>query len=95
MPNDNQKWVSIDITSLVNFGDRITVGGDESGKEGLVTGFIGKTRENVVVQFDDRSNQSVTVRKELVTQIKRRESFIENSSSPKKVGRFRSKSRYR
>ncbi|HBX26788.1 MAG TPA: hypothetical protein DEF72_05065 [Gammaproteobacteria bacterium] len=95
MPNDNQKWVTIDVTSLVNFGDRVMVGGDEAGKEGLVTGFIGKAREIVVVQFDDRPNQSVTVRKELVTQIKRRESFIENSSSSKKVGRFRSKSKYR
>ena len=49
MANDNQNWVSIDVTSLVNFGDRITVGGAESGKEGLVTGFIGKAREIVVV----------------------------------------------
>jgi len=95
MANDNQNWVSIDVTSLVNFGDRITVGGAEAGKEGLVTGFIGKTRETVVVQFDDSPNQSVTIKKELVTQIKRREMFIESAGSPKKAGRLRSKRRFR
>jgi len=95
MANDDQKWVSIDLTSLVSFGDRITVGGIESGKAGLVTGFIGKKRETIVVQFDDSPNQSVTVKKELVTQIKRREIFSESSSSSKKAGRFRSKSKYR
>lgn len=95
MPNDNQKWVSIDLASLVNFGDRVTVGGAESGKEGLVTGFIGKTRETVVVQFDDSPNQSVTINKKLFTQIKRREMFIESAGSSKKAGRLRSKRRFR
>ena len=63
MANDKQNWVSIDVTSLVNFGDRITVGGAEASKEGLVTGFIGKARETVVVQFDDNPSQSVTIKK--------------------------------
>lgn len=95
MLNDNQKWVSIDLTSLVNFGDRITVGGAESGREGLVTGFIGKARETIVVQFDNNPSESVTIKKERVTELKRREIFIESSTNTKKAGRLRSKSKYR
>ncbi|NCW09541.1 MAG: hypothetical protein EBW40_07310 [Gammaproteobacteria bacterium] len=95
MANDKQNWVSIDVTSLVNFGDRITVGGAEAGKEGLVTGFIGKARETVVVQFDDNPSQSVTIKKELISELKRRDIFIESDSNPKKAGRLRSKRRFR
>jgi hypothetical protein len=95
MPDDNQKWVSIDLASLVNFGDRITIGGAESGREGLVTGFIGKTRETIVVQFDNNPSESVTIKKERVTELKRREIFIESSTNTKKAGRLRSKSKYR
>jgi hypothetical protein len=95
MANDNQNWVSIDVTSLVNFGDRITVGSAESGKEGLVTGFIGKARETVVVQFDDNPSQSVTIKRELVTALKRRDIFMESDGNPKKAGRLRSKRRFR
>jgi hypothetical protein len=95
MLNDNQKWVSIDLTSLVNFGDRITIGGAESGREGLVTGFIGKARETIVVQFDNNPSESVTIKKERVTELKRREIFIESSTNTKKAGRLRSKSKYR
>ena len=95
MPDDNQKWVSIDLTSLVNFGDRITVGCAESSKEGLVTGFIGKARETIVVQFDNNPSESVTIKKERVTELKRREIFIESSTNTKKAGRLRSKSKYR
>ena len=95
MPDDNQKWVSIDLTSLVNFGDRITIGGAESGREGLVTGFIGKARETIVVQFDNNPSESVTIKKERVTELKRREIFIESSTNTKKAGRLRSKSKYR
>ena len=95
MPDDNQKWVSIDLTSLVNFGDRITVGGAESSKEGLVTGFIGKTRETIVVKFDNNPTQSVTIKKERVTELKRCEIFIESSTNTKKAGRLRSTRKYR
>ena len=95
MLNDNQKWVSIDLTALVNFGDRITIGGAESGREGLVTGFIGKARETIVVQFDNNPSESVTIKKERVTELKRREIFIESSTNAKKTGRLRSKSKYR
>jgi len=95
MLNDNQKWVSIDLTALVNFGDRITIGSAESGREGLVTGFIGKARETIVVQFDNNPSESVTIKKERVTELKRREIFIESSTNTKKAGRLRSKSKYR
>jgi len=95
MRNDHEKWVSIAASSLVNFGDRITVGGAEAGKKGLVTGFIGKARETVVVQFDESPTQSVTVKKDLVTQIERRENLVDGVKSTKKAGRPRAKSKYR
>ncbi len=95
MSNDNQKWVSIEVTSPVNFGDRITVGGAASSKEGLVTGFIGKERETVVVQFDETPNHSVTIKKELITDLKRQLIVVERLNSSKKSGQFRSKSRRR
>ena len=43
------------------YGDRITL--DDANRQGLVISFIGKKKETIIVQFDDKPGQSVSVKK--------------------------------
>lgn len=54
----NEYWSNLSLNTPYKYGDRITVGAPE--RKGTVTGFIGKKRETIIVQFEDNPGQSVT-----------------------------------
>ena len=68
MPNEN--WSILSLSTPYKYGDRITIGAPE--RKGSVTGFIGKKRETIIVQFEDNPGQSVPVKKDQVIELARK-----------------------
>ncbi len=68
MPNEN--WSILSLSTPYKYGDRITIGAPE--RKGSVTGFIGKKRETIIVQFEDNPGQSVSVKKDQVIELARK-----------------------
>ena len=57
----NSNWSSLDLNSPYKYGDRITL--DGTNRQGLVIGFVGKKKETIIVQFDDKPGQIFSVKK--------------------------------
>jgi hypothetical protein len=66
----NPQWSSLALNSPYKYGDRITL--DGTNRQGLVMGFIGKKKEMIIVQFDDKPGQSVSVKKADVIELFRK-----------------------
>jgi len=67
----NEYWSNLSLNTPYKYGDRITVGAPE--RKGTVTGFIGKTRETIIVQFEDNPGQSVSIKKDQVIELARKD----------------------
>jgi len=57
----DSKWSTLALNSPYKYGDRITL--DGTNRQGSVIGFIGKKKETIIVQFDDKPGQSFSVKK--------------------------------
>jgi hypothetical protein len=66
----NSNWSSLDLNSPYKYGDRITL--DGTNRQGLVIGFVGKKKETIIVRFDDKPEQSVSVKKANVIELFRK-----------------------
>jgi hypothetical protein len=66
----DSNWSSLALNSPYKYGDRITL--DGNNRQGLVMGFIGKKKETIIVQFDDKPGQSVSVKKSDVIELFRK-----------------------
>jgi hypothetical protein len=66
----NSNWLNLALNSPYKYGDRITL--DGTNRQGLVIGFIGKKKETIIVQFDDKPGQSVSVKKADVIELFRK-----------------------
>jgi hypothetical protein len=67
----NEHWSSLSLNTPYKYGDRITVG--TPVRIGTVTGFIGKKRETIIVQFEDNPGQSVSIKKDQVIELTRKD----------------------
>ncbi len=67
----NEYWSNLSLNTPYKYGDRITVGAPE--RKGTVTGFIGKKRETIIVQFEDNPGQSVSIKKDQVIELARKD----------------------
>jgi hypothetical protein len=66
----DSKWSSLALNSPYKYGDRITL--DGTNRQGSVIGFIGKKKETIIVQFDDKPGTSVSVKKAEVIELFRK-----------------------
>jgi hypothetical protein len=66
----NSNWSSLDLNSPYKYGDRITL--DGTNRQGLAIGFVGKKKETIIVRFDDKPGQSVSVKKANVIELFRK-----------------------
>ena len=66
----DSNWSSLALNSPYKYGDRITTGNPP--RQGVVVGFIGKKKETIIVQFDDKPGQSVSVKKVDVLELTRK-----------------------
>ena len=66
----NPNWSSLALNSPYKYGDRVTL--DGTNRQGLVIGFVGKKKETIIVQFDDKPGQSVSVKKANVIELFRK-----------------------
>ena len=67
----NEYWSSLSLNTPYKYGDRITVGAPEM--KGTVTVFIGKKRETIIVHFEDNPGQSVSIKKDQVIELARKD----------------------
>ena len=68
-------WSSLALNSPYKYGDRITT--DNLQRQGVVMGFIGKKKETIIVQFDDKPGQSISVKKVGVLELTRKRRVFE------------------
>jgi hypothetical protein len=63
-------WSSLALNSPYKYGDRIPT--DNRQRQGVVMGFIGKKKETIIVQFDNKPGQSISVKKVDVLKLARK-----------------------
>ena len=66
----DSNWSSLALNSPYKYADRVTTGNPQ--RQGVVMGFIGKKKEIIIVQFDDKPGQSVSVKKVDVLELTRK-----------------------
>ena len=63
-------WSSLALNSPYKNSDRITTGNPQ--RQDVVIGFIGKKKETIIVQFDHKPGQSISVKKDDVLELTRK-----------------------
>ena len=63
-------WSSLALNSPYKNSDRITTGNPQ--RQDVVIGFIGKKKETIIVQFDHKPGQSISVKKVDVLKLARK-----------------------